>query len=231
MVSMDGFDNHELILVNPSSPDSGVEDEVINNYLQNFSNIQYIKINRPLPLYETWNTAIRYSSGDYISNANPDDRKLANFISTFLKNIQDNPTIDVFYADSLIAFNELELKFPKSCRYRCKMPDCSPANLIVYNPLFQAPVWKKQLHERNGFFSDDFDFAGDHDFWLRCLQNQATFQKINEICGVYFFNPDGLSTNTAKKQQYANEVKEKYAKIFGYTGPIHGRLEDIYFPA
>lgn len=229
IVNVEEFNDHELVLVNPLSPDSEIEDLIINEYVKKFKNIKYIKVNNNLGLYETWNYAIKNSSGDYISNANPDDRKLKNFITDFKSAIKDNPEIDIFYADSLIAKDKSELIFPQACSLKYKMPEISVDSLIIYNPPHQAPVWKKSIHEKIGYFSDDYGYAGDHEFWLRCFINDLKFKKLDKICGIYYFNPQGMSTNANKNSLNSENVKTKYSRILGYEGKIHGRLEDIIF--
>lgn len=227
MVNVEGFERHELVLVNPNSPDSEIEDIIINEYTRKFQNIKYIKTNHELGLYETWNCAIKNSSGEYVSNANPDDRKLNNFILDFEKSILDNPEIDVLYADSLIAMDKSELIFPEMCRYKYDMPEISVGELMMYNPLHQAPVWKKSIHEKIGYFSDEYDYAGDHEIWLRCFQHSLKFKKIQKICNIYFFNVNGLSTDVSRKSTGPQRVREKYCNILNYNGPVHGKLEDI----
>ena len=53
-----------------------------------------------------------------------------------------------------------------------------------------------KLHEKYGYFDTQWPTAADHEFWLRCHRNGAIFHKIYEILGLYYYNPEGLSTHS-----------------------------------
>lgn len=228
ITNVESFSSHELVLVHPeSSKDLTLEREVSTFYLKKYPNIKYIITNTDPGIYGCWNLAIENSSGNYISNANTDDRKLNNFIKDFSSEIAANPDYDIFFADSLIATSEAELLLPNLCSYKYSMPPVTVETLIKYNPPHQAPVWKRSIHKKIGYFSDNYGYAGDHEFWLRCMESNFKFKKIDKVCGVYYFNPNGLSTSVQKQQFYSQNIKEKYSKTFNYNGEVHGKLEDI----
>ena len=75
------------------------------------------------------------------------------------------------------------------------------------------PMWKKSLHEKHGYFDSNYRSAGDWEFFLRCTFGGENFKKINEVLGLYYFNPKGVSTNvenTSWKQQEEKEIFLKY---------------------
>ena len=79
------------------------------------------------------------------------------------------------------------------------------------------PMWKKTLHDRFGAFEGKYGFAGDWEFWLRCAFGGAKFEKANQVLGIYYFNPVGISTNketesSKKKEEF--EIFKKYQKLF-----------------
>tara|TARA_R100000664_G_scaffold26904_1_gene37295 strand:- start:226 stop:474 length:249 start_codon:yes stop_codon:yes gene_type:complete len=79
------------------------------------------------------------------------------------------------------------------------------------------PLWKKDLHRKNGLFDSSYTSAGDLDFWLRCVKNGSEFKRLPEILGLYYYNPQGLSTsssNSIKKSNEEKKVFEKYKEIF-----------------
>lgn len=231
MTAMEGFSRHELVLVHPEGPEKEHEQMIIKLFTDRLPNIRYVRVDQSLPLYAAWNLGIQNASGEFVSNANPDDRKLNSFILDFERAIADNPSTDVFYADSLVAYNAVQLEVPDFCIYRHQMPEISAQSLIVYNPPHQAPVWRKSLHQRFGMFSDNFGVAGDHEFWLRCFAGGATFQKIEKVCGVYYHNPEGLSTQrNQERAMQSNRLKQEYAQKLKYYGPLHGRPADIIKP-
>ena len=225
ITNLPGFENCELILYQPANPEKEAEKDIIKPFLSD--NVKLFEDKESLPLYETWNRAIKKCKFDWVSNANPDDRKLPNFIKDFSAEIDSGE--DVYYADNIVARNEDELILRKRPTLRHFMPGCSAANLIIYNPPHNAPVWNKKWAPKVGWFSDKFGHAGDHDFWMKCLESGAKFKKIDPVCGIYFLNPLGLSTS-GQDNSGSQRIKEKYARRFGYKGSVHGKMEDIIKP-
>ena len=79
------------------------------------------------------------------------------------------------------------------------------------------PLWRKSLHEKNGYFNEKYTSAGDLEFWLRCIRNGSTFKRIPEILGTYYHNPHGLSTspaNHARKIKEEREIFTEYQEVF-----------------
>src|SRR3990167_11330890 len=66
------FDQCELIMINANSP--GNEEAVIKKYMQKYPNIIYKKLDKDPGLYAVWTLAIQMAQGEYITNANLDDR-------------------------------------------------------------------------------------------------------------------------------------------------------------
>ena len=54
--------------------------------------------------------------------------------------------------------------------------------------------------------------------WLRAVSMGSRFKKINQVLGLYYYNPSGLSTSDEKQQQRFFEERElfhTYREIFG----------------
>ena len=80
------------------------------------------------------------------------------------------------------------------------------------------PLWKKSLHEKAGFFNENYKHAGDWEMWLRAVRNGANFKKVNGTHGLYYVNPDGLSTSEKMHSTRFEEEKQiffEYKEIFG----------------
>ena len=83
-------------------------------------------------------------------------------------------------------------------------------------------MWKRTLHDTFGHFDTKYKSAADWDFWLRCAFGGAQFRKASEVLGVYYFNPEGISTNTKNfvwKQKEEREIYMKYKEISTTTAP------------
>ena len=203
----------ELVLVNANSP--GNEEEVIMEYIKKYpNNIVYKRLDEDPGIYGTWNEAIKLSSGDYITNANLDDRKSRNSIERHAKSLFTNPDVSLVYSDSFVTHSPNET-FDKnsSGMKRYNFEQFSKEGMLRGNLPHNNPMWKKSLHEKHGYFDSKYRSAGDWEFFLRCAFGGENFKKINEVLGLYYFNPKGVSTNvenTSWKQQEEKEIFLKY---------------------
>ena len=93
----------------------------------------------------------------------------------------------------------------------------SKESMLKGNLPHNNPMWRKTIHEKNGYFNDKYKSAGDWDFWLKCVFSGSKFLKHPETLGVYYFNPSGISTNPDNfdwKRREELEIYKKYQKRF-----------------
>ena len=201
----------ELILINANSP--GNEEEVIKEYLEKYpNNIIYEKLDEDPGIYGVWNKAIEMSSGEYITNANLDDRKSANSLELHAKALLQND-VDLVYSDMAITTEPNETWESNTSNGRkYNMAEFSLDNLLRGNMPHAAPMWKKSLHEKHGKFDEKYKSAGDWEMWLRAASEGSQFKKINDVSNLYFFNPKGISTNPENNSWKREEEKEVYMK-------------------
>lgn len=200
----------ELILLNANSP--GNEDEIIKPYLEKYSNIIYKKLDNDPGIYAVWNMGIKMSSGDFITNANVDDRKSPLFIETLAKQLLVNNEIEVVYADNLLTNSPNETWDKNTAKGLYPSEKFSLESMLRGNPPHCMPMWRKKLHDKFGFFEEKYRSASDWEFWLRCAFGGTKMLKINKPLGLYYFNPKGMSTNEENKSWKREEEKEIFKK-------------------
>lgn len=186
------FDQCELIIINANSPEN--EEPFIRPYLEKYPNIFYFELEKDPGLYAVWNIAIELARGEFITNANVDDRLSHVCYETYLKNLEEHPKIDLVYSNpvhthtpnetfenntAVKVFNRAEFA-PNS------MKDCLPG---------PNPMWRKKLHEKHGMFDESFKHSGDWEMWCRAVAGGARFLKVPGTFCLYFYNPQGLSTS------------------------------------
>ena len=221
------FDECELIIVAPNPTD--FELEKVNQYKQKYTNIQLIKLASDPGLYACWNLAIKQARGEYLNNANLDDSKKINSIEVHRDYLDSNPDIDLVYSDSFISLtpNSSFEQCKEQSEYRYDFPDFSIANLIDCNPPHQSPMYRKNLHKKFGFFDESYKSASDAEFWLRCATGGSKMKKINEVLGVYYFNPSGVSSDSSNETWKIKEEKRMRDKYKSYGQTHNGNTRRI----
>ena len=200
----------ELVIINANSP--GNEEEVIQKYIKEFpDNIIYKKLETDPGIYGVWNLGVELATGEYLTNANLDDRKDTKSLEVHARELYNNPEVDLVYAASYLTHKPnqtLETKDPEWQLYN--VPEFSKEAMVRGNPPHQSPMWRKSLHESHGLFDNKYFSAGDWEMWLRATFVGSKFKKIDGILGLYYFNPTGISTN---KETEERKKKEEF-KIF-----------------
>jgi glycosyltransferase involved in cell wall biosynthesis len=211
------FNECELILLNANSPEN--ERDIIDPYLKEYDNIVYEELDEDPGVYAVWNIGIRMSKSLLLSNANVDDRRHPLYLEKHLKTLEENPDIDLAYADVLATCQPNETMEKNTTISTYEFPEYSFLNLIKYNMPHCCPVWRKSLHDKYGYFREDMVSAADFDMWLRAAHQGSEFKKINEILSLYYRNPCGVSTKKETLKQAVAEVvelREEYMKHVDY---------------
>jgi glycosyltransferase involved in cell wall biosynthesis len=163
-------------------------------------------------IYEAWNIAIDNSSYEYVMNYNCDDKIFPTSLHTYATYATLNPDVDVIYSDSFIA-QSTEYK-PHSWY---SWADANvKQNLLNGCCVGPYPLLKKSTIVEAGGFDSTFKISGDYEMWCRLNSLGKTFLKIDELIGVYYLNPEGVSTVHSEERHNTHitedtKIRTKYA--------------------
>jgi len=209
----------ELIIIDANSPEN--EREITEPYLQKHSNIKYIRLNEKKTTMESFNIATDLASGEFIALCMIDDRLSPEHFNVLSKHLVLDTTVDLVYGDTIVS-NLPNEKFAedetRSVFDHSKYP-FSKENMIK-NIAGPMPMYRKSLHYKIGGYKNKILHAGDWEFYLNAVKNGALFKKINKRIGIYFLNPDGLSTTadaviTKERRSQEKQIFEEYKDVFG----------------
>jgi glycosyltransferase involved in cell wall biosynthesis len=201
----------EIVVIDSNSPQN--ERAIIERYLKRYPTIVYHRTPEREPLYQAWNRGIRLARGEYITNANCDDRHHPEAIEALAKVLDNRPEVDLVYADvyeSNVA-NETFKANPRRTRY--VYPNYfAPKSLLFYQFGCQ-PLWRKGVHERMGEFDSELRAAGDWDFCVRFSLAGLRAVRIPQVLGSFLNRPSSIS------QQDSTSVKEQALVRRRYMSP------------
>jgi glycosyltransferase involved in cell wall biosynthesis len=187
------FDRCELIIIDADSPEG--EEEIIAEYQKVYPNIVYRRINYRIGVYDAWNLAVQLARGRYLTNTNIDDLRRSDSFELQAGTLDANPAVDVVYQDFFYTLDpSLSFDEVASLGFRTELPIITACNLLTFNSLHNAPMWRKAVHKEVGLFDTSYKSAGDWEFWLRSLWKGKKFFKVNIPHAAYYHNPEGLST-------------------------------------
>jgi len=217
MLKQSAFHNTEFIFLDCSSTEN--EKSHILPITKKFNNVKYHQLEKDPGLYAAWNIAVRLCSSPIIGNWNIDDRKNTDSIDILLKAFNRDPLLDIVYGMTYVSTTANETYEDNTYEqvYPC-LPH-SLSNLIRNNSPHCMPLWRRNLHDRFGYFDENYKTAADGDFWLRCAVGGAKIDMVNHPVGLYYHNPTGRSTDPKHLQQMVDEVnrmRQKYIRYLNY---------------
>lgn len=203
------FNDIEFIFLDCASPENEG-----SNYLDYLiePNIKYHRLEKDPGLYSAWNIAVDLCSAPIIGNWNIDDRKNRDGVEIMLRQFERDPSLDIVYGPTYVSRVANEKYIDNDFR---EIYPCLPhtlENLFKNNSPHCMPLWKKSLHDRFGYFNEEYKTASDGDFWLRCAIGGAKIQLVNHPVGLYYENPNGRSTNPETLKEMVDEVKSMRLK-------------------
>lgn len=169
---------------------------------------------RDIPtVYHAWNLAAKAASGKYLTNCNTDDRRHPLSIRLLADILDASPEIDVAYHDQFVTWGEPITWFEFFSKYgderllpgrvegKPGMFAWQDHNLAALGQgcyLGPQPMWRANLHQRYGWFIDNYKSAGDYEFWLRVAKHDNFF-RIPFPLGVYCARLDGVELENPVK--------------------------------
>jgi glycosyltransferase involved in cell wall biosynthesis len=206
------FEQCELIIINANSPDMEFENSVIGEFMKDNSNVRYEILDYRATVMETENMALKMATGDFFAQACVDDRHSPDYLEILAKHLHYSTDVDLVYADcyqTTIPNETFENNSSNGNFYEHSRNTFSRENMIKCLP-GPMPMWKKEVHDRVGYFDEELAHAGDWDMFLRMVDKGCIFKKVDIPLGLYYYNTDGLSTS----QEYASKRQAEEANIF-----------------
>ena len=204
----------EWILLNANKEGDNAEEEVILKFAEKYpNNIVYKRLEEDPGVYGVWNQGVRMSTGEYITNVNCDDRRHPKCLENQSKLLYSDDETDLVYIDSYVVQEpNKQWKDVDSQTQRYNFEEFSVEAMLRGNLPHNNPMWKKTLHDRFGYFDENYRSAADWDLWLRCAIGGAKFKKHPQIMGVYYFSPTGISTNPENNVWKRKEERDVFQK-------------------
>ena len=200
----------QVLLLDAQSTDSTAA--IIREY--NHPSLEYILLQDRLNIYETWNKGVALSKAPILTNWNTDDRRKFDSLESQLLFLENNPSSDVCYGYTAWSTVPNE-KFEENNLlnlYPCY--EVTARTMMENNSPHCMPMWRKSLHEKFGLFNLEYPTAADFDFWMKCLEGGAKFSRLFEVVGLYYYNPQGLSTNSqSSNMREGAKIKEKFKHL------------------
>lgn len=181
------YTNWELIIVDDGSTDN--TPNIMSHYAALDSRIRSIRHpnNRRLPA--ALNTGFAQAKGEYLTWTSDDNYYRPIALATMVDFLNAHPEVDIVYTDCSFIDEDGNV-----IGYREAKPIMELVQRNCVGPSF---LYRRQVQERVGCYSEKFFLAEDYDFWLRAAAAGFRFQPLH--IDVYFYRIHKKSLSSTKK--------------------------------
>jgi hypothetical protein len=206
-------------------------------YLVQHENIRYLRLIRDPGLYGVWNIGVQLSEGKYLGNMNTDDLRSPYQLQSLMQVLETNhnvsiastaivpyqqqdidhvTTLGLSLADSTSLWpsqDEAWFTYLHGCYGIKHLFKINEAGLATESQCIPhcAPLWKKSLHEKFGFFNESFySSAADWGFWCTALEHNNQAYLVGKPYTYYYVNPNSYM----RRDELADEINDRLCAAF-----------------
>jgi glycosyltransferase involved in cell wall biosynthesis len=176
----------EYIVIDGGSTDNSIE--IIKKYEKSLA---YWISEKDRGMYDAINKGIKRSTGDIVAYINSDDMYHSDVFQFVCKYFKDNIDIAMIYSDCDIVNGNGEKL------YTYLFPEYNWNSFIRLNwssiPQ-QTTFWRRELHEKIGYFDPELKMAGDFDFFARIGKTHKIKHVKNMVFSKFRFHEYSLSS-------------------------------------
>lgn len=226
----------EIIVIDSNSQQN--EEFVIEHFQKKYQNIVYVKTEERETIYQAWNRGFVLSKGRYVITANADDRFALNALEILANELDDNSKLNGVYGDWLVTQVENDLFESNTNKFLFEYPEFFPPLFLYYQITSHAVLLRRDVFDKIGYYDGNMKVFGDREFMLRFASSGFIAKRIPHVVGLYYENPNSLSTGEVGYTALAHEYEplrqlylqpEILSKLFGYNYiPDNFNLSQLY---
>lgn len=196
----------EVIVVISGSPEN--EWEIAREYEDRFHDLVLLHTGNREGLYTAWNRALRLAQGEFITNANTDDRLHPQALEKLANVLLADASLGLVYGDCIQTENENETFATTSATEMLENQDYSFYDLHRHCFIGPCPMWRRSVHDVVGYFDDEkYCSAADYDFWLR-MGAYFPMTHLRDTVGLFLNRKDSLAHMQIGKDE--SDAIQKY---------------------
>jgi hypothetical protein len=195
-------------VVDSSSPQNEVE--TIRQYQNSFPHISYVRTAERETLYGAWNTALLLAQGEFVTNANTDDRHRADALEVLARALADHPEVDCAYGDCLCTTVENETYELNTSTEQYSFKDFFAPDVILHYQFGPQALWRRSVHTEVGAFDKNFKAAGDWEFNFRFNLAGRKAWHVSEALGLFLKSAQSVSNADQTSHQEQTRLRQKY---------------------
>lgn len=171
---------------------------------------QFIKVifNKRIKIWTAINIGIKLANTPYIVQANTDDHVDPTAYRKQIEKLDEG--CDIVYFDyKLAAYHSTYGAAVKKAHDYYRTPAGGYSSGKGLGPF---PMWRKELHDKFGYFDERLEIFGDSDFWETLSRSEVNWGRIPEFLGVYAYRNDNLEKNIEFRSHDGKILRKKWKR-------------------
>lgn len=185
----------EIILVDSGSPDR--EYQVFQQLQQELNlEIVYLRSHNRETIQKAWNRGILLSRSNYITFLGVDETILPECLEILAQELDNHQDIDWVISHSLVTDVDLQGNHVNDIMLYDRAN--YDQNLVYLDTCYLSLVgglYRKNIHQRFGYYDSSYRGAGDTEFKNRVLPHIKT-KMVNQVLGLFWNYPDARTTQS-----------------------------------
>ncbi|MCP9296734.1 MAG: glycosyltransferase [Planktothrix agardhii LY1] len=214
----------EIIVIDSNSEQN--ERSIVREFQNKYPYIIYERTPDRETVYAAWNRGIKMCHGEYVINANTDDRFAKDTLELMAKELESSPGLSAVYGDWMVTQIENDTFDCDKQKFTFLYPEFSPPMFLYYQITSHAALVKKSIFDKIGYYNETLKVFGDRELMLRFSVSGLTAKHISHIVGLYLENPTSLERSATDTELEFSSLREQYilpnnlARLFGYSSNI-----------
>ncbi|WP_026841166.1 glycosyltransferase [Citrifermentans bremense] len=219
----------EIVVIDSGSPQN--ERAIVEEFQKRYDNIRYLRTKERETVYQAWNRGIRMATGEFVTNANTDDRLRDDAYEVLVRTLREHPECVLAYPDMRITQKE-NGSFANHTPYGFKSwPPYDRTSLLELCCVGPFPLWRRSLHDEIGYFDERYQCIADYEFWLRASERHQ-FIHVSQFLGLYWLNEQTVSRNgdlpTLEYLYIQKLYRQKFAHLIVKPQPHPPFVEEAF---
>lgn len=194
--------NWELCMADGSDAEHRYVQEICAKYAQKDSRIKYKKLAQNLGIAGNTNACLAMAMGDFMSFLDHDDLLTPDALRETAAAIRKYGAQFVYSDEDLVSADTTEFYNPVI------KPDFDPDKLRSYNYICHFVSISRDITDKIGLLSPEYDGAQDYDYVLRATEQAKKIHHIPKILYHWRVHPASMAANMESKD-YAIEAGRK----------------------
>ncbi|ACB77229.1 glycosyltransferase family 2 protein [Opitutus terrae] len=157
------------------------------------------------------NVGLRKSQGQIVGFLNSDDVLLPGAVGSAVRTLAAHPEVDIVYGRATVIDEQGRALRPAPVQ-------SFDADVLVQHCFIAQPAafWRRSLHEKIGWFAEEFDHTLDYEFWIRAMQAGAKFLFVDEEWAQAREHAQAKSQRL--RGEILRQIRELQLRRLGYCG-------------